>query len=50
MNPAATVARGFTITRLSDGRVAASVTDVPPGAEILTTFADGEIVTRREVC
>ena len=48
IDPAVTLARGWSITRRTDGRVVRSVADVERGAELVTTVADGEIRSRVE--
>jgi exodeoxyribonuclease VII large subunit len=42
LDPSVQLARGWSITRTSDGRVARSVADIAPGESITTTIADGE--------
>lgn len=44
LSPMATLRRGYTITRVA-GRAVTSVGDVPAGAEVETTLADGVIVS-----
>lgn len=44
--PAATLARGFSITMTTDGRTIRSVKDVQPGTPIVTRLADGELNSR----
>lgn len=41
LSPEATLRRGFTVTRTTDGRTIRSASDMPEGSEIITTFADG---------
>jgi len=43
LDPARTLARGWSITRTTDGRVVRSVADAAPGSELVTTVADGTI-------
>ena len=43
VDPAATLRRGFSITRTVEGRVVTSPTDVLPGELVRTTLAEGEI-------
>jgi exodeoxyribonuclease VII large subunit len=45
LSPAATLARGFTITRNAEGRVISSAREASPGDRIRTQLADGEIVS-----
>jgi exodeoxyribonuclease VII large subunit len=42
-DPAAALARGWSITRTAEGRLVRSVTDVAPGTALVTTVADGTI-------
>jgi len=42
LSPNATLRRGYSITRLADGRIVRSVTDVPVGTEISTLVLDGQ--------
>jgi exodeoxyribonuclease VII large subunit len=46
VDPARALARGWSITRTADGRLVRSPADTPPGTELLTTVADGEIRSR----
>jgi exodeoxyribonuclease VII large subunit len=48
LDPARTLARGWSITRAADGRVVRSVEDVAPGEELTTTLADGQARSRVE--
>jgi len=43
LDPARTLARGWSITRDGDGRVVRSIAQVGPGATLVTTVADGAI-------
>jgi len=43
LDPARTLARGWTITRDAEGRLVRSVSDASPGAALVTTVADGEV-------
>jgi exodeoxyribonuclease VII large subunit len=43
LDPARSLARGWSITRHADGRVVRSVRDVAAGHELSTTLADGEV-------
>lgn len=43
LDPATTMARGWSITRGADGRAVRSATDVVPGDTLHTTLADGEL-------
>ncbi|HEX7095587.1 MAG TPA: exodeoxyribonuclease VII large subunit [Acidimicrobiales bacterium] len=43
LDPARTLARGWSITRTADGRVVRSLHDAPVGAEVITTVADGSL-------
>jgi exodeoxyribonuclease VII large subunit len=47
-DPARTFARGWTITRDSDGRAVRRAADVRPGAALVTTFGDGTVHSRVE--
>lgn len=44
-DPARVMARGWSMTRTSDGRLIRSVTDVAPGAALLTALADGTVTS-----
>jgi exodeoxyribonuclease VII large subunit len=48
LDPAVTLARGWSITRRADGGVVRSIDDVEPGDELRTTVADGELRSRVE--
>lgn len=48
LSPNAVLARGFTLTRLSDGRLARSVDNIAPGARLTTIFADGPVTSIAE--
>jgi exodeoxyribonuclease VII large subunit len=48
LNPEATLARGFSITRTAGGKVITSASQVKKGDRILTQLADGEIDSRSE--
>ncbi len=48
LDPATTMARGWSITRTADGRTVRSSLDVQPGDLIVTTFADGTARSRVE--
>ncbi|MFM8626624.1 MAG: exodeoxyribonuclease VII large subunit [Actinomycetota bacterium] len=48
LDPATTLARGWSITRDADGRVVKSVNDAPKGATLVTTVADGTITSTVE--
>jgi exodeoxyribonuclease VII large subunit len=43
VDPARTLARGWSITRDADGRIVRSATDVRPGAHLVTTVKDGAV-------
>ena len=43
LDPARTLARGWSITRTADGAVVRSARGVPPGTSLRTTVADGTI-------
>jgi exodeoxyribonuclease VII large subunit len=43
LDPARTLARGWSITRTPDGRVARSAAALAPGDGLVTTLADGEV-------
>lgn len=45
LDPATTLARGWTITRRADGRVVKSVADAAPGDTVVTVLADGTITS-----
>ena len=45
LDPAVALARGWSITRGLDGSVIRSAADVKPGAELVTTVADGTIAS-----
>lgn len=45
LSPTATMKRGYSITRVN-GKAVRSVAEIPPGTELTTTFADGEIQSR----
>ena len=49
LDPKATLARGFSITRNTEGRVLTSPAHAKPGERILTQLAGGEIVSSVEV-
>lgn len=46
LDPATTMARGWSITRTVDGRTVRSAVDLTPGTDIITTFADGTARSR----
>lgn len=48
LDPAATMQRGWSITRRADGTVVRHVTDVAPGEVLVTTLADGTAHSRVE--
>ena len=48
LDPAVTMARGWSITRTADGRTVRSAAEVQPGDEIITTFASGTARSRVE--
>lgn len=48
LDPAHTMARGWSITRTADGRTVRSAFEVQPGDEIITTFATGTARSRVE--
>jgi exodeoxyribonuclease VII large subunit len=48
VNPLAVLARGFSLTRLADGRVVRDARQVKLGDRIRTWLAAGEIVSRVE--
>jgi exodeoxyribonuclease VII large subunit len=48
LDPATTMARGWSITRTADGRTIRSASDVQPGDQIITTFASGTASSRVE--
>ena len=48
LDPAVTMARGWSITRTADGRTVRTAAEVQPGDEIITTFASGTARSRVE--
>ena len=44
LSPAATLKRGYSITRV-DGHAVRSVKEIAPGAEVITTLADGTMIS-----
>ena len=48
LDPATTMARGWSITRTTDGRTVRSATDLQPGDRLVTTFATGTATSRVE--
>jgi exodeoxyribonuclease VII large subunit len=48
LDPATTMARGWSITRTADGRTVRSAAELAPGTEIITTFAEGAARSRVE--
>jgi exodeoxyribonuclease VII large subunit len=48
LDPAATLARGWSITRTSDGGLVRQATQLAAGDEIVTTLADGQVRSRVE--
>ncbi|MEN9643657.1 MAG: exodeoxyribonuclease large subunit [Actinomycetota bacterium] len=48
LDPATTMARGWTITRTADGRTVRSAADLQPGDRLVTTFATGTATSRVE--
>jgi exonuclease VII large subunit len=46
LDPARTLARGWSITRTGDGRVVRSIVDVVDGADLETLVGDGTIASR----
>jgi len=48
LDPATTMARGWSITRTADGRTVRSATDLQPGDRLVTTFATGTATSRVE--
>ena len=48
LDPATTMARGWSITRTTDGRTVRTAAELQPGAEIITTFATGTARSRVE--
>lgn len=47
LSPRATLRRGFSVTRV-DGRAVTSPGDVPDGATVITTLADGTLITVKQ--
>ena len=48
LDPARTLARGWSITRTSDGRSVRSAAELAPGDAVVTTLVDGEVHSRVE--
>ena len=48
LDPATTMARGWSITRTADGRTVRDASELAPGTEIVTTFAKGAARSRVE--
>ena len=48
LDPVHTLARGWSLTRTADGQIVRSVADVAPGAETITTLADGSFTSRTQ--
>jgi exodeoxyribonuclease VII large subunit len=48
LDPVTTMARGWSVTRTADGRTVRRATDLAPGDEIITTFAEGSARSRVE--
>ena len=48
LDPVHTMARGWSITRTSDGTIVRSADDLAPGSMITTTFAKGNARSRVE--
>ena len=48
LDPATTMARGWSITRTADGHTVRAAADLQPGTEIITTFATGTARSRVE--
>lgn len=48
LDPATTMARGWSITRTTDGRTVRSSAELQPGTDIITTFATGTARSRVE--
>lgn len=45
LGPAATLARGYTLTTHQDGSLVSSAAALPPGTQIQTIFADGKVAS-----
>lgn len=45
LSPEAVLARGFSLTMLSDGKIVRSVADVAPGQRLITRVADGTVTS-----
>jgi exodeoxyribonuclease VII large subunit len=45
LSPQRTLARGYAIAQLADGRVLTRAADAPPGASLVLTVADGKVAT-----
>ena len=43
LNPKGVLARGYSLTRLRDGRILRSAAEAPPGTKLETEFADGAV-------
>ncbi|MFZ9629261.1 MAG: exodeoxyribonuclease VII large subunit [Ilumatobacteraceae bacterium] len=48
LDPATTMARGWSITRTADGRTVRAATQLSPGDVVVTTFAEGTATSRVE--
>ena len=48
LDPVHTMARGWSITRTTDGRTVRSAAELQPGDHIITTFATGTATSRVE--
>ncbi len=48
LDPARTLARGWSITRTLDGRSVRSTAELAPGDAVVTTLVDGEVHSRVE--
>ena len=49
LNPKGVLARGYSLTRLRDGRILKSVAAAPPGTELETELADGNVLSTVDI-
>lgn len=48
LNPKGVLARGYSLTRLSDGRILRTAAEAPPGTQLETELADGTVLSTVE--
>ena len=48
LDPAITMARGWSITRNAKGDVVRSISEISPGEKVITTLADGSVTSTVE--